>query len=374
MRHPVQVSREQVLAYRAKAQELHRSTNDPRSLAVLDIGVQETGGESARLAFDARLRSVPAADGVGPGEPIALVWSMRGAPHLHRRADLDGLAGALWPLSEADAVARLDASASVRKAGIPALDAYIMSVDALRKSVRRPMGKGAASAAVTNLVPAPLTRECRACKARHVFEMPFRMGALSAGIELEPGTSPPVLVPRKGAVSASAVDVPALQRLIFGYLTLLGPARSADVAGYLGARRADLEAVWPDGLSEVQVDGRTAWLPADRVRALRTARMPQLVRLLGAFDPWLQARDRELIVPETSVHKALWPVLGRPGVVLVDGEVAGTWRPKAAGSKLTLTVEPFGGLPAPVWALVEKEAERVGAVRGASQVSVRRIS
>jgi hypothetical protein len=54
-------------------------------------------------------------------------------------------------------------------------------------------------------------------------------------------------------------------------------------------------------------------------------------------------------------QKALWAPLGSPGAVLVDGEVAGAWRASQAGrERLELT-----------------EADRVGAVRGASRVMVR---
>jgi hypothetical protein len=70
------------------------------------------------------------------------------------------------------------------------------------------------------------------------------------------------------------------------------------------------------------------------------------------------------------VHKALWPVLGRPGALLVGGEVAGTWRTKAAGTRLTITVETFTPVADSTWSAVEEEAERVAEVRGATDVRV----
>jgi hypothetical protein len=63
-------------------------------------------------------------------------------------------------------------------------------------------------------------------------------------------------------------------------------------------------------------------------------------------------------------------VLGRPGALLVDGEIAGTWRTRASGRRLTITVEPFGALPDPVWRSIEDEAQRVAEVRGAADVNV----
>jgi hypothetical protein len=66
----------------------------------------------------------------------------------------------------------------------------------------------------------------------------------------------------------------------------------------------------------------------------------------------------------------LWPVLGRPGAVFVDGEVVGTWRPKASGAKLTIVVDEFAPLPAPARTQLEAEAERVAAVRGLTLAAV----
>jgi Winged helix DNA-binding domain len=368
------VTRGQVLAYRVAAQGLHREARSVGKLAVLDIGVQDASPELARLSFDARLAGPVPSDGIGPGKPLALAWSLRGAPHVHRRKDLNALAGALYPLSEADATGRLNETGpSVARAGIAALEQFELAVDAMRAVVRTPMGKGAASTAVTKRIPAAMGRTCRACKAVHISDSAMRPAALAAGLELQPGTAPPVLQPRPGARVADGVDVRALQQLVVAYLALLGPATQGDVAGYLDARRADIAAVWPDGLVEVSVDGKSAWIPADRVDALSSAPPAEVVRLLGGFDPFLQARDRALIVPDKALYKLLWPVLGRPGALFVDGEVAGTWRPRVAGKTLTLTIEAFAPLPPSTWTAIEAEAERVAAVRGAADVAVKPV-
>jgi hypothetical protein len=369
----VKVNRAQVLAYRIAEQGLHREANSVGDLAVLDIGVQEAMGQPAGYAFAARLADAANADApVGPGHRLALAWTLRGAPHVHRRADLDALAGALWPLSEADAAGRLNETGpSVERAGITALDQFETAVREMRAGVTKPTGKGAVSTAVTKQLPRAMRRECRACKTSHISESAMRAASLPAGLELQPDTVPPILQRRKEAKLPKRVNSAALTKLAAGYLRFLGPATVGEFAGYLDARRADVAEIWTDdGLAEVTVDGKQAWLPEDCIDALRKAPEPDLVRLLGAFDPYLQARDRALIVPDKSVYKTLWPVLGRPGALLVEGEIAGTWRTKASGAKLTITVEPFGPQPKSVWTEIDAEAERIGAVRKAEAVRV----
>lgn len=369
----MKVSRKQVIAYRVAAQQLDRSATSAASLAVLDIGVQDSSPHPARLAFDARMQKPPADGAIGPGKPISLVWSLRGAPHLHRRRNLDALTAALWPLSEADAAGRLNETGpSVKRAGISALDQFTTALDAMRAVVTKPTAKGAASTAVSKRLPKVMLRDCRVCKAHHISDSAMRSTSLAAGLELEPGTAPPVLLPRDGARNVDGPDPKALRKLVLAFLCVLGPATPVDVAGYFEIRTADLLQVWPDDLVEIPVDGRTTYLSPERVDALTSAPKPDLVRLLGPFDPWLQARDRALIVPDKAVHKALWPVLGRPGVLFVDGEVVGTWRPKASGPKLTLQVDAFAPLGPQVWRAVEDEAERVAAIRGATDVKVSR--
>ncbi len=361
----MQASREQVIAYRVAAQQLDRSGKTARSLAVLDIGVQDAAGEAARLAFDARLTSTPRPELFGPGASLALVWSLRGAPYVHRRGDLGKLAGALYPLSEADATQRLgETGPSVERAGIDALEQFAIAASALRKAVARPTGKGAASTSVTKTIPEVMRRACRSCKTSHISDSAMRAAALAAGLELEPGTSPPVLQRFASSKLVTKPDRAALTRLARSYLAVLGPATPTQVANYLDVRRADLDDAWPDDLIEITVGRTTTWLPAECRRAFEKAEAPELVRLLSGFDPYLQARDRDLIVPTKSRHKALWPVLARPGAVFVDGEIAGTWRPKAAGKKLTVVLDLFSPQSAAVREQIDAEAERVAAVRG----------
>jgi hypothetical protein len=191
--------------------------------------------------------------------------------------------------------------------------------------------------------------------------MPFRLAAVRAGLELLPGTSPPVLrrIPgfRKAAEPGGRFD------LIRAYLRLLGPATPKHVAGYLDAPVKEVTARWPDDVVEVVVDGEKRSLLAADAGELESAD-GKAIRLLGPFDLFLQAKDRTTLVPDAARAKELWPVLGRPGAVLVDGELAGTWRPRQSGGKLTVVVRPWEKLPAATRKAVAEQAERLAAFRG----------
>ncbi|HVK20696.1 MAG TPA: crosslink repair DNA glycosylase YcaQ family protein, partial [Actinokineospora sp.] len=142
------------------------------------------------------------------------------------------------------------------------------------------------------------------------------------------------------------------------------PATATEVTKFLETTKKDTAAMWPAGLVEVTVDGRAAYLPESDVDAARAAPDPDLVRLLPPLDPFLQGRDRDLLVPDAAHRKALWRIIGNPGAVLSGGEIVGLWRAKAAGRKVAITVEPFGKLPRAITKAAESEAERVAAARG----------
>ena len=69
-------------------------------------------------------------------------------------------------------------------------------------------------------------------------------------------------------------------------------------------------------------------------------------------------------MPDAVHAKQLWPVLGRPGAVLVDGELVGAWRPRKSGKKFTVAVQPWGKMPPATRKAITEQAEHLAAYRG----------
>ena len=357
----MQATRRQVLGFRIRAQQLDRESGTVEDTAVLDLGVQDTGADGGLWALALRGLSAP------PAGELATVWTIRGAPHLYRRTDLPSVAAATSPFSDADAAKRIfDAARPLKAAGIPPLAALDTVADAMRTIVTAPMVKGEMSTRLTAVLDPPYLRDCVPCGATHSHEQTFRLAALRAGLELQPGTSPPVLQPVPGLRPAD--QVPERFDVVRGYLRLLGPATPKLVAGYLDAPVKEVTARWPEDAVEVTVDGERRWLlPAD---VDRLEDPPEGTRLLGPFDLFLQARDRSLLVAEPARAKDLWRTLGRPGGVLVDGEIVGTWRARKAGPTVTVSVEPWSPQAPAAQAAIEEQAERLAAFRQLSLAAV----
>ena len=363
------VTREQVLRFRVRHQQLDQApeSRPVDSADVLDLGVQDTGTGGAAWSLTIRGATV-AANPNGWPEQLALAWSVRGAPHAYRRTDLPAVEQAVRPWSDRDAGKRIfDANKPLKAAGIGALDALRTVAEQMRDIVEQPTVKGAMSSQLTERLPEPYLRWCRPCQSTHVYEMPFRLAALQAGLELDAGTSPPVLRRTPGWPAQPITDVPARLDPVRAYLHHLGPAGPAEVAGYLDAPLAEVRAHWPDDVRGVQVEGSPEhrWVLAEDGDALRGGPDAELlVRLLGPFDLYLQGRDRELLVPDPARRKDLWRTLGRPGAILVDGDIVGTWRPRAAGRRLRLEIAPWHPWDADVEAAVDRESRRLAEHRG----------
>lgn len=372
----MEVDRRQVLAYRIAAQGLHREETDPVRLTVFDLGLQDiTQRDTAALALVARLSTAITPLSLVDDPRFVLAWSHRGAPHFHRTEELPAVSAALVPRDESDAAARMGwQRKDVAVSGMDALRAISITARAVRDSVHAPMTKGAVSTAVTNAIPAGLSRWCRGCNTTHVHEQLLRLSALPGGTRLEKGVSPATLAPLENRAEAApdepAFDAAAATTVVENYLRLHGPATAAEAAGFVGTTVATVKSTWPAGLATVRVDGRESVLPAADLAAMENPPEPDLVRLLPPWDPFLQARDRRLLVPDPLLHKEVWKVIGNPGALLADGEIAGTWRTKAVGRRLDFTISPFWTLPAAARHEAEAEAERIATARGFADMRV----
>jgi hypothetical protein len=215
------------------------------------------------------------------------------------------------------------------------------------------------SAELHRRLPEPYQRWCNPCQAVHLYEQPFRLSALQAGLELQPGTSPPVLERISGWRGPAKRLDPDLDPFR-AVLRLLGPATPKQVAEYVDAPVKEVKAHWPDDAVEVTVEGEARGILEDDLDALRSPPdVSHVLSLLGPFDLFLQSRDRPTVVPDEADRKDLWRIIGRPGGVLVGHQVLGSWRPRASGKKLRIAVNAWAPLPD-----LTEAAERLAEFRG----------
>ena len=313
---------------------------------MLDLGVQDTGPDGAGWALSAPRRQTSCR------RPV-MAWSLRGAPHVYRRAEVAAVAAAVRPWSESgrgQAHLRRRRAAQEGRASLCSMPST-GSRPTMRDIAAQPVVKGEMSSQLTARLDEPYVRWCNPCQAMHSYEQPFRLSALQAGLELEPDTSPPGAARIKGWRGPAAQGPRAPRRRPWrapvprpGHAQARGRVRRQP-----GRPRS--KAHWPEDTVPVEVDGKALEILADDAAALADPPEATAVRLLGPFDLFLQGRDRELVVPDGSSRKDLWRVLGRPGGVLDGHEVVGLlasaglrqeaqapgrhvgWRPAAEGPR-----------------------------------------
>ena len=157
------------------------------------------------------------------------------------------------------------------------------------------------------------------------------------------------------------------------YLHVFGPTSPESFARWAGISAKGGTAAFDSlrrSLTPVRTPIGDAWILArdePEFRAGTGSRAP--ARLLPSGDTYflLQGSDRELLVPEAGHRGALWTSRVWPGAVLVDGEVAGTWRRADA----TLTVTPWRRLPPAARDAVEAEAATLPLPGVSGRIAVR---
>ncbi len=124
----------------------------------------------------------------------------------------------------------------------------------------------------------------------------------------------------------------ARRELARRYLRVLGPGTLDGFLAWAGIRPARGRATF-DALATELVPVRTpagdAWiLAADEPAFHDPPDDPAPVRLLPSGDTFFLygGADRELLVPDAGQRALLWPSRVWPGALVLDGEVAGTWR------------------------------------------------
>jgi hypothetical protein len=146
--------------------------------------------------------------------------------------------------------------------------------------------------------------------------------------------------------------------LVRRYLSIMGPGTPAAYAQWAGARPSAVRAAWaaiePE-IVPVRTPAGDAWILAADEPAVVASRAadPAGARLLPSGDALFLSwgADRELLVPAAADRARLWTSRVWPGAILLDGEVAGTWR----RSDADVTLEPWRALTARERSAIEAE-------------------
>jgi hypothetical protein len=360
----VKVAREQARAFRLARHHLHERLPAGAVAEAADSGLQDTPPGTALLALAARADAAPAAL-----EELVIVQSVRGAPLAVAPADVAVFTAGLEPPDE-QAARTLIGSAARAIGDMPALEALDRMSEAVADSLASgPLERDAFHQALRERLPDELLWWCRGCGSHHAHPSLWRATGVRGVL---------AIVGREGRTTIFGLppQAPPVQdpgaELARRFLRAYGPARPPLLAAWAGIAPTHAKALWErtGELTAVDVDGRRAWALAADAAALADPPPAAGVRLLPNLDPFHAARDRELLVPDEALRKRLWKVLGGPGAVLVDGALAGFWRPARKGRSLVVTVEPLTQLTRQAKDALAGEAERVAPFRGAESADV----
>lgn len=128
------------------------------------------------------------------------------------------------------------------------------------------------------------------------------------------------------------------KNLVEKFLHCYGPTTLDCFMKWLGSSKEQAKRLWnnvSDEMTPVEVAGKTCYILTKDCEALLNAEKPEdKIQLLGPHDPYLDLRDREMILEDKKLQKKVWQFVSNPGVVLYDGRIIGIWKARALKDKL----------------------------------------
>jgi hypothetical protein len=362
----MEVGREQALAFRLAAHNLHeRLPAGSEDEAAAVIGLQDFPPGLAPVALAARVAD---ADPAG----LVIVYAWRGAAVAVPRADVRVFTAGLAPPDDGAARTLIGTAVeTLDPQGITATDALERVSAAVADALADgPLERDDFHQALRERLPGELLWWCRGCQSHHVHPSLWRATGVSGVL---------AVAERRGRVTVFGAppagrkvkDAPA--ELTRRFFHAYGPATHSELAGWAGISpphaRGLVERVAGE-LEEVGFGGRRAFILAADAEDIADPPSASGVRLLGPFDPYLDQRDRDTLFPDRELRARARSGIGAPGALLVDGALAGLWRPAKKGKRLVITVEPVTRIPRGAREATEAEAAIVAPHRGCATAEI----
>ena len=357
-----------VLAWRLRRQQLDRRA--PRE-AMLDV-VNRIIGLHAQVMSSAELTLWARVDGLEPDavqralweeRTLVKTWAMRGTLHLLPAAELPLFVAAQGMLP----------SRAARGSWLKAFGLTAEGADAILAAIPRALDGRALTREELATDVGRLTSPELGDKLRESWGALLKPSAFAGDVCFAPSAGQKVRFthPAEWLGEWPAVEPAAgAAELTRRYLAAYGPATREEFARWFGSSSAaqaeKLIRALGDEVAQVDLAGVPAWMLTADVGEAAAAEPAGVVRLLPAFDHYVVAapRDRDAVLPEALRGRVYRPQGWLSPVLAVDGRMAGVWRHERKGRRLTVTVEPFGRLPAGARRGAEDEAERLAAYLG----------
>jgi hypothetical protein len=316
----MKVTREQVLAFRARASHLDRKLTSGSFVAATHGGLQDSIPRAGVIGLNARVEGTEPASWDDP--TLCQVWFRGGADYIIPRADIATFTLGSRPRN-ADACAAIDALAD-------------RALDALAG------------------------RELKVREVHNALELEhpsfIRSTARSGRLLIRWNAS---MIWLYACDRPDVDDEVARLELARRFLRWFGPQTKDRFAWWAAVEPKDATLTWEaleDEMVPVALDDKPRMILAADTEALAGAEPVRGVRLVHNDDPLLKD-DRELIVADEARRRWLFPAHNQspgyiPCALIVDGEVCGVWQRQ----QRKVTIHPWRKLSKKTVEAIEAEA------------------
>ena len=183
------------------------------------------------------------------------------------------------------------------------------------------------------------------------------------------GTSPAFTAPRRWLGQLPPPRADGGRELVRRFLRCYGPSTAGCFQQWLGSSPRQAKRLWQavgEEMEPVETELGRRYALAQDIPELRAGGAAEdRLLLLGPHDPYLDLRDRSLILADKGRCREVWQTVSNPGAVLRAGRVIGVWRARAAGGKLELS--------ASLWEPLRPEERRQLAELGEAYAAFRQL-
>lgn len=160
------------------------------------------------------------------------------------------------------------------------------------------------------------------------------------------------------------------------FLHAYGPATPRAFADWLGSTPAQAKRLWQqieEELEPVTAAGKKAFILQSDRESFRCADTEEALLLLGPHDPYLDIRDRAILLEDTAAQRQVWRTVGNPGVILKAGKIIGIWKTRTQRENLSVSTTLWEPLSAPEQRELERQIEGYASFRGLALQGIARL-